>query len=137
MNALDDKTVHASTFVSPLGVPDAPQSPRPAVPANAVRPVPQWNDAAVCIELHLEAAGDVHFQVDGRDFSIETIHTGHSLTYRTRDTCVPQPPSGWTAIADWRRQKEFFSLDLVEEGAAPSAPRLCEQADDLENYGTP
>jgi Histidine-specific methyltransferase, SAM-dependent len=135
MNALQDKSVDASTFVSPSSVRDPAPSPRPAVPVNAFRHVVRWNDAAVCIETHLEVARDVHCELDDRDFSIETIHTENSLKYRTRDTCVPLLPSGWAAIADWSGQKEFSSLSLVKEGAAPSAPYLCEQAGDLDNYG--
>ena len=47
-------------------------------PASAFRHLVRWNDAEARIEMHLEAARDVQFEVDGLRFAMakgETIHT--------------------------------------------------------------
>jgi L-histidine N-alpha-methyltransferase len=96
-----------------------------SVPVDAFHHAVRWNDAEARIEMHLEAARGVDFSVDGRHFSMakgETIHTENSLKYGPRDARVLMRAGGWTPIADWTDQKEFFSLILAQEGAAPSAP---------------
>ena len=75
--------------------------------------------------MHLKAARDVQFSVDGRIFSMasgETIHTENSFKYAVRDARVLLRAGGWTPIADWTDQKEFFSLILAKVGTAVSAP---------------
>ena len=96
-----------------------------SVPVDAFRHVVKWNDAEARIEMHLEAARDVHFEIDGWPFSMasgETIHTENSLKYGPRDACVLLRAGGWIPIAEWTDQGEFFSLILAKQGAAPSAP---------------
>lgn len=49
--------------------------------------------------MHLEAAHDVRFEVDGWPFFMvvgETIHTENSLKYGPRDACVLLRAGGWT-----------------------------------------
>jgi len=109
-----------------------------SVPVDAFHHLVRWNDAEARIEMHLEAARDVHFSVDGRRFSMaegETIHTENSLKYGPRDASVLLRAGGWTPIADWTDPDGFFSLILAKEGAASSAPGLSQPADDPENYG--
>jgi L-histidine N-alpha-methyltransferase len=60
-------------------------------------------DAEARIEMHLKAACDVRFEVEGRPFFMakgETIHTENSLKYGPRDASVLLRASGWTPIAD-------------------------------------
>ena len=61
------------------------------VPADAFSHVVRWNDIEARIEMHLKAARDVRFSVDGHAFSIvqgELIHTENSLKYDVRDARV-------------------------------------------------
>jgi len=74
----------------------------------------------VCMEMHLGAT-----------------HDEIGLKCRMRDACVFLRACGCTAIVDWHDQEEFFSLSPAKEGAAASPPYLCQQAGDLEDYGTP
>jgi L-histidine Nalpha-methyltransferase len=95
------------------------------VPVDTFSHVVRWNDVEARIEMHLEAARDVHFLVDGRLFSMasgETIHTENSLKYDVRDARVLLRAGGWTPIADWTDQKEFFSLILAKVGTAALVP---------------
>lgn len=92
------------------------------IPVDEFRHRVIWNDAEARIEMHLEAQRDVHFQVDGRAFSIaegDTIHTENSLKYGPRDACVLLRAGGWTPIANWTDPDELFSLFLAVEGPAP------------------
>jgi L-histidine Nalpha-methyltransferase len=95
------------------------------VPVDAFNHVVRWNAVEARVEMHLEAARDVHFSVDGRLFSMtshETIHTENSFKYDVRGARVLLRAGGWTPIADWTDQREFFSLILAKAGTAASAP---------------
>jgi L-histidine Nalpha-methyltransferase len=105
-----------------------------SVPVDAFRHVVRWNDTEARIEMHLEAARDVHFSVSGRHFSMakgETIHTENSLKYGLREAHLLLRAGGWTPIADWTDRQEFFSLILAKEGVAQSASHLLRQTDHL------
>ena len=67
--------------------------------------------------MHLEAARNVRFLVDGRLFSMasgETIHTENSFKYDPRDARMLLRAGGWTPIADWTDEQELFSLILAK-----------------------
>jgi hypothetical protein len=83
MNVRRDKTVDASTSVAPSGA--MALRALAYVSMNAFRRLVRRNDVAVRIEMHLGAARDVHLRIDGRDFSIETIHTESHLKYPARE----------------------------------------------------
>ena len=96
-----------------------------SVPVDAFRHLVRWNDAEVRIEMHLEAACDVRFGVEGRSFSMtkgETIHTKNSLKYGPRDASVLLRAGGWTPIADWTDHKRLFSVILAKQVATQLAP---------------
>jgi len=96
-----------------------------SVPVDAFRHFVRWNDVEERIEMHLEAACDVRFAVEGRPFSMskgETIHTKNSLKYGPRDASVLLRAGGWTPIADWTDHKGLFSVILAKEGAGQLAP---------------
>jgi len=91
-----------------------------SAPVDAFRHVVRWNDAEARIEMHLEAARDVQFEVEGCRFAIakgETIHTENSLKYGPRDASVLLRAGGWTPIADWTDEQQRFSLILAIEGS--------------------
>jgi L-histidine Nalpha-methyltransferase len=95
------------------------------LPVDAFKHVVRWNDIEARIELHLEATRDVRFSVDGRLFAMasgETIHTENSFKYDARSARVLLRAGGWTPIADWTDQNEFFSLILAKAEAAVLAP---------------
>jgi L-histidine N-alpha-methyltransferase len=92
-----------------------------SVPVDAFRHLVRWNEAEARIEMHLEAARDVHFAVHGQHFSMEkgeTIHTENSFKYAPRAASVLLRAGGWTPIADWTDRDELFSVILAREGAA-------------------
>jgi len=98
---------------------------RGTVPVDAFRHVARWNEAEARIEMHLMAARDVRFTVDGRHFSMargEAIHTENSLKYGPHAANVLLRAGGWTPIAHWTDDGELFSVILAKEGAARSDP---------------
>jgi L-histidine Nalpha-methyltransferase len=97
------------------------------VPVDAFGHVARWNDREARIEMHLKADREVNFSVDGRIFSMasgETIHTENSFKYDARDARVLLRAGGWSPVAEWTDQKEFFSLILakVETAASTLSP---------------
>ena len=98
------------------------------IPVDAFDHVARWNDVEARIEMHLRANCDVHFSVDGRVFSMvrgETIYTENSFKYDTRDARVLLRAGGWTPIADWTDEKEFFSLILAKVGTTSVGAEPC------------
>jgi L-histidine Nalpha-methyltransferase len=90
---------------------------RGSVPVDAFRHRVRWNDAETRIEMHLEAARDVHFAIEGRYFSIakgETIHTENSFKYGPREAGVLLRAGGWSPIADWTDDQGLFSVILAQ-----------------------
>jgi dimethylhistidine N-methyltransferase len=90
------------------------------VPVDAFNHLVHWDDVEARIEMHLEAARDVRFTVDGRLFSMEqgeTIHTESSHKYGARDARLLLRAGGWTPIAEWTDPRDFFSLILARTPA--------------------
>ncbi len=84
-----------------------------------------WNDVHARIEMHLVAACDIDFTVDGRRYQMaagETIHSENSHKYGPRDANLLLRASGWTPIATWDDTDPAFALILAEATAFRSAP---------------
>ena len=84
-----------------------------------------WNDVHARIEMHLVAACDIDFAVDGRAYHMavgETIHSENSHKYGARDANLLLRASGWTPIATWDDTDPAFALILAEATAFRSAP---------------
>lgn len=84
-----------------------------------------WNDVHARIEMHLVAACDMHFTVDGRAYHMaagETIHSENSHKYGSRDANLLLRASGWTPLATWDDVDPAFALILAEATAFRSAP---------------
>jgi dimethylhistidine N-methyltransferase len=84
-----------------------------------------WNDVHARIEMHLVAACDVDFIIDGRGYHMaagETIHSENSHKYGARDANLLLRASGWTPIATWDDTDPAFALILAEATAFRSAP---------------
>ncbi|WP_194954858.1 L-histidine N(alpha)-methyltransferase [Sphingopyxis solisilvae] len=84
-----------------------------------------WNDVHARIEMHLVAACDMDFTVDGRDYHMaagETIHSENSHKYGPRDANLLLRASGWTPVATWDDVDPSFALVLAEATAFRSAP---------------
>lgn len=84
-----------------------------------------WNDVHARIEMHLVAACDMDFTVDGRDYHMakgETIHSENSHKYGPRDANLLLRAGGWTPVAAWDDADPAFALILAEATAFRSAP---------------
>jgi dimethylhistidine N-methyltransferase len=95
------------------------------IPLQAFRHRAIWNDDRARIEMHLEAARDVLFTVEGRPFEMaagETIHTENSHKYGPRDARLLLRSGGWTPIAEWTDPDDQFALYLAEAQPPRPAP---------------
>jgi L-histidine N-alpha-methyltransferase len=95
------------------------------IPVAAFRHVARWNDTEARIEMHLEAARDVSFSVDGHPFAIskgKTIHTENSHKYGPRDARLLLRAGGWTPVAEWTDRQGLFEVTLAEARPEPAAP---------------
>lgn len=84
-----------------------------------------WNDVHARVEMHLVAACDMDFTVDGHDYHMaagETIHSENSHKYGARDANLLLRASGWTPVATWDDTDPAFALILAEATAFRSAP---------------
>src|SRR3546814_106970 len=84
-----------------------------------------WNDTHARIEMHLVAACDMAFTVDGQDYRMakgETIHSENSHKYGPRDARLLLRAGGWTPRATWDDADPAFALILAEATPFRSAP---------------
>ena len=76
-----------------------------------------WNDVLARMEMHLVAACDMDFTVDGRRYRMakgETIHSENSHKYGRRDANLLLRAGGWTPVATWDDVDPAFALILAE-----------------------
>lgn len=84
-----------------------------------------WNDVHARIEMHLVAACNMDFTVDGCRYHMaagETIHSENSHKYGARDASLLLRAGGWTPVATWDDADPAFALILAEATAFRSAP---------------
>ncbi|MDK2760143.1 MAG: L-histidine N(alpha)-methyltransferase [Sphingopyxis sp.] len=84
-----------------------------------------WDDVHARIEMHLVAACDMDFTVDGRRHHMaagETIHTENSHKYGPRDANLLLRSGGWTPLMTWDDADPAFALILAQATAFRSAP---------------
>ena len=84
-----------------------------------------WNDVHARIEMHLVAACDMAFAVDGRAYAMakgETIHSENSHKYGFRDANLLLRAGGWTPVRTWDDVDPAFALILAEATEFRSAP---------------
>ena len=84
-----------------------------------------WNDIYARIEMHLVAACDMAFTIDGHRYTMaagDTIHSENSHKYGPRDANLLLRAGGWTPIATWDDADPAFALILAEATAFRSAP---------------
>lgn len=84
-----------------------------------------WDDVHARIEMHLVAACDMAFLVDGRRYHMakgETIHSENSHKYGPRDANLLLRAGGWTPVATWDDVDPAFALILAEATEFRSAP---------------
>ncbi|WP_374526462.1 L-histidine N(alpha)-methyltransferase [Sphingopyxis sp.] len=84
-----------------------------------------WNDVHARIEMHLAAACDMEFTVDGCRYHMakgETIHSENSHKYGPRDANLLLCAGGWTPVATWDDVDPAFALILAEATEFRSAP---------------
>ncbi|MEI9927425.1 MAG: L-histidine N(alpha)-methyltransferase [Sphingomonas sp.] len=95
------------------------------IPVDRFRHRAIWNPDAARIEMHLEATGDLAFEIDGRGFAIdrgETIHTENSHKYDRDGARMLLRAGGWTPIAEWTDPDAWFALILCEAQPIRTAP---------------
>jgi L-histidine Nalpha-methyltransferase len=95
------------------------------IPLEAFRHRAVWNDGLSRIEMHLEAARDVAFEVAGNRFSMaagETIHSENSHKYGERDARLLLLAGGWTPVEEWTDDDARFALVLARAEPERSAP---------------
>ncbi|MCW0199129.1 L-histidine N(alpha)-methyltransferase [Sphingopyxis sp.] len=84
-----------------------------------------WNDVHARIEMHLVAACDMEFTVDGRAYAMakgETIHSENSHKYGPRDANLLLRAGGWTPVRTWDDADPAFALILAAATEFRSAP---------------
>jgi dimethylhistidine N-methyltransferase len=84
-----------------------------------------WNDVHARIEMHLVAACDMEFAVDGSAYAMakgETIHSENSHKYGPRDANLLLRAGGWTPVRTWDDVDPAFALILAEATEFRSAP---------------
>lgn len=84
-----------------------------------------WDDVHARIEMHLVAACDMDFTVDGRRYHMakgETIHSENSHKYGPRDANLLLRAGGWTPLATWDDADPEFALILAQATEFRSAP---------------
>ncbi|APZ99583.1 L-histidine N(alpha)-methyltransferase [Sphingopyxis sp. QXT-31] len=84
-----------------------------------------WDDVHARIEMHLVAACDMDFIVDGRAYHMakgETIHSENSHKYGPRDANLLLRAGGWTPLATWDDADPKFALILAQATEFRSAP---------------
>jgi L-histidine Nalpha-methyltransferase len=84
-----------------------------------------WDDVHARIEMHLVAACDMDFTVDGRTYHMakgETIHSENSHKYGPRDANLLLRAGGWTPLATWDDTDPEFALILAQATEFRSAP---------------
>jgi len=95
------------------------------IPLDGFVHVARWNDERARIEMHLAAARDLDFTVEGRPFAIaagETIHTENSHKYGPRDARLLLHAGGWTPVREWTDPEGLFALILAEAQPERMAP---------------
>jgi L-histidine Nalpha-methyltransferase len=95
------------------------------IPVEAFAHEARWNDNYARIEMHLVAAHDVAFTVEGQSFSMTagtSIHTENSHKYGPRDARLLLRAGGWSPLAEWNDAADNFALILAEARPARSAP---------------
>ena len=87
------------------------------VPVDAFRHEARWNDILSRIEMHLVAARDVEFTVEGEPFAFKagkSIHTENSHKYGQRGARVLLLAGGWTPTHEWEDEAGDFSIILAQ-----------------------
>ena len=95
------------------------------IPADAFVHDARWADMLGRIEMHLVAARDVTFTVEGKTFHFakgSSIHTENSHKYGERGSRLLLLAGGWTPIAEWSDPAGDFALILAEAQPNRFAP---------------
>ena len=95
------------------------------IPTEAFRHRAIWNDRMSRIEMHLEAARALTFEVEGVAFAMaagETIHTENSHKYGLRDARLLLRAGGWGLLGEWTDDANHFAILMAEAEAPRTAP---------------
>jgi len=95
------------------------------IPVDKIRHRARWNDTFARIEMHLEAAEAITFEVSGESFAMEageTIHTENSHKFDSRSQNTLLLAGGWTPLERWLDSGGRFSVILAEATPQRDAP---------------
>ena len=76
-----------------------------------------WNDEASRIEMHLRSLKPQSVKIGGTEIKFdadETIHTENSRKFDLEKFVALIGATGWTLRKDWRDDRDFFSVLLLE-----------------------
>ena len=91
----------------------------------AFRHEARWHDMNGRVEMHLRAARDTSFTIDGQHFAFATgssIHTENSHKYGPRGARLLLLAGGWSPLAEWSDEAGDFALILAEAQRNRFAP---------------
>ena len=86
------------------------------IPVEAFAHQARWNEMFSRIEMHLVAARDMDFTVDGQRFAFtkgSSIHTENSHKYGPRGSRLLLLSGGWTPLAEWTDPNRDFAVILA------------------------
>lgn len=90
---------------------------RGTIPVEVLRHRALWNEDRARIEMHLEAARAITFEVEGRRFAMragETIHTENSHKYDHRSAAMLLLAGGWEPRWTWKDADDRFMVILAQ-----------------------
>jgi len=95
------------------------------IPVSDFKHLAHWNDMESRIEMHVQAARHVRFEVSGVGFEMgagETIHTENSVKYGQRDARLLLRAGGWSPICEWTDRQSLFMVILADVASSVTAP---------------
>lgn len=95
------------------------------IPVEAFQHIANWNDLYARIEIYLEAQSNVAFTIEDKSYNMtkgQRLHIENSHKYGLRDARLMLRAGGWSPIAEWSDEREYFTLILAEANPSKQAP---------------
>lgn len=95
------------------------------IAVDQFRHIAIWNDLYARIEIYLEAQADIEFTIEGRSYLMtkgQRLHVENSHKYGLRDARLMLRSGGWSPIAEWSDEQDYFTLILAEAHPSKHAP---------------
>ena len=95
------------------------------IPVEEFRHIAIWNDLYARIEIYLEAQSDISFTIEDKSYNMtrgQRLHIENSHKYGLRDARLMLRGSGWSPIAEWSDEQDYFTLILADANPSKYAP---------------